>query len=252
MATTTTTTPPAGSTDSTIVTKIESDWKWLTTHLLLLALVAGLIFAGVYGVESIVARHDADNAKRLDALAAQVAQTNVQTQQATQQQIAQLASQNAALQTAVTTLLQQNAQRNTTLVVQQKADTTLPPTQLAQRWDSLLGTQNQVSTTPTGFSVTPQAAVDTVTQLESVPVLTANNKNLQSVVDNQTTQITNDKSSLADSAKALDSEKASHVADTKAAASDLTACKADARKGKVKWFVIGYVAGFVTRVLTVK
>jgi hypothetical protein len=240
--------PP--TTDSTIVAKLESEWKWLTTHLLLLALVAGLVFAGVYGVESLVARHDAATATKYDALAKAQAVSNQQVQQSTQQQISQLAQQNAALQTQVQALLQQNNQRNTTLVVQQKTDATLPPTALAQRWDSLLGTQNQISTTPSGFGVTPAAAVDTVTQLESVPVLTANNKNLQAAVDNQTTQIANDKTSLADEAKALDSEKTSHVADNKAGAADLASCKASARKSKTKWFFVGVVIGFVGRVLS--
>jgi hypothetical protein len=46
---------------------------------------------------------------------------------------------------------------------------------------------------------------------------------------------------------ALTSEKASHKADVSADAKELTAVKVEARKSKLKWFGIGFVAGFIAR-----
>jgi septal ring factor EnvC (AmiA/AmiB activator) len=233
--------------------KVVADWAWLKVHFVLLALVAGLIFAGVYGVESIVARHDDANAKRLDAVAAQLAQSNTQTQQQTQQQISQLAQQNAALQQQqdardaaaakqIATLTQLVVQVKTTpqvvTALPEVLTAPLPVVPVAQPDGSLLLPQPDVLPL---FQQLAQGKQDAI----SVTKLTAD-------LAGATTAIANDKSALADSAKALDSEKTSHAADTKAAAADLTACKADARKGKFTWFGIGYVAGFLTRVLTFK
>ena len=213
-----------------IVTKLESEWKWLTTHLLLLALVAGLIFAGVYGIESLVARHDDANAKRLDAVAAQLAQSNQQTQAAQQQQI-------AILQKSIADV-QAQAQKQVQVIVKQVAAVQTPEqavpaiAQLATRPlepQTITGSADRVSV----------LAVPLTQELGDFAIARTN-------LDAADKSLVAETAIAADSAKALDSEKTSHAADKTAAAADLTACKADAKKSKTKWFFVGVVIGLLT------
>jgi hypothetical protein len=237
-----------------IPTKVVADLTWIKAHLLSVALVAMLTFGSVYGIESVISRHDDVAAKRQDAIAAQMEKSNAQVQASTQQQLQSLATANAALQAQVSSLSSAISKRDGGLAVQQRTDAGLQPSALTQRWSTLLGVSGEVTASTDGQSIVAElpAAIKTVQQLESIPVLTADKADLQTQVSKQSQIIANDAQSLTDSAKALSSEVATHKADNDAAAKDLKSCRTDARKGKLKWFGIGYVAGFLTRAFTVK
>src|SRR5208283_4000756 len=87
-----------------VATTTGADLSWFKHHLILLTVVAVLIFGGVYGVLTIIDRHDAQRAAESVAAAAAADKQNAVVQAATQQQIALLAAQNQQLQAAIVEL----------------------------------------------------------------------------------------------------------------------------------------------------
>src|SRR5579859_6825963 len=89
--------------------KVKAEYNWLFHHILLLAITGALVIAGIWGVESLVAKHDiATEAKYNSLLAAQV-QQNASVE-------AQITAQEAHYQEIEKTLLAQNAQLSKTIL----------------------------------------------------------------------------------------------------------------------------------------
>lgn len=237
-------TTPSSLTDKTIETKLKADYTWLTTHLIQLAIVGVLVIASVWGVESIIARHDSAISSRYDALAAQSAAQNQTIQKQSADAIAQLATQNSLLQTQVAGLAQAISSRDAALLNLQKQVINMQPPALAAEWPKYI-THGTVSALPDGVKLDVPAAQDTLQQLEAVPVLQADNKSLSDANGKQAAEITNDAAALKSSQDALDTEKLSHVADQKACEADKKTLKAQARKGKLKAFFMGVVTGLI-------
>lgn len=113
-------------------TALNKDFTWISSHLILLAVVALLVFGGVYGVESLLSRRAAANdAKWEYLLKEQTAQTQTIQQQLTQdekqwaQVVSKLTAQNVQLAATVNERdrqLQQQEKQNATLTAQEAAE----------------------------------------------------------------------------------------------------------------------------------
>lgn len=225
--------------------------SWLLIHERLIITVL-LLAVGVFFVQTILSHQAEKDSRAATAaqqalsiqqeenkqLAAQVAQSAAQTQQL----VAQLTAENAQLQQGIQS-------RTVVLQTQQKAIQTLPVPDVVNRWNQLIGTDaSQMTVTPDGVSITPQAARDTVSQLEEVPVLKANLADTQTQVTNLTTELaasTDLNGLLTTQVSGLKVE----LTDTKTAdAAVLKAEKANNRKGHLKWFGAGYVAGWASAI----
>jgi DNA mismatch repair ATPase MutL len=208
-----------------------------------LVLMVAMFLGGKYfDREAAKAQANATVAAQLAADAKQSAQQAAlqaaQTQAQYQAMLEVLQKQNAALAQAV-------VQRNVVLVQQQAVDKTLSPTQLTQRWAALVP-NTQPTVTPTGVTVTTADAQLTVAQLENVPVLTQNLKDQTAISANLSQELVEAgkvNSALGNQISALNLQITD---DDKACKAEVASVKADARKGKVKWFKIGYVAGLVS------
>ena len=215
-------------------------------RLVLAGIAAVLLWFAVGHVESIIAAHDNANltqakvvaqsqADKTAALAAQVEQQSAQYQALA----TKLDAQNAALVAA-------NTQLATALAQRQKTDASLPPTELANRW-AVLVPQAKPTVTATGLAVDTPGAVATVQQLESVPVLSAqlgnertqleSTQKLLGLSQNETTTLSSEVSSLRVQIK--DNQTVCNQ--------QIAVVKAEARKSKRRWFLIGFVSGFITR-----
>lgn len=166
-----------------------------------------------------------------------VAQAEAKTQQ---QLNLQIQKQNNDFQTQVSaqiaSLQQQNQTLQSQLVKQQNADKQLSPGDLAQRVASLVHVDpKDIQPTTAGFDLTSNAVLQTALQLEQVPILT--------------TQLSNTKNALDLETKAHTSDKEASTSALKTVNDNLTSCKADLKKSKLKWFGIGYVAGFISGVV---
>src|SRR5208282_4475722 len=232
-----TTTPEAPA--QGLIALVKRDWSWLTAHLLLVGVLVVVAAGSVYGVESLIAKHDAENAARYAAIAVQANQQNQLFQTQVQAEIKtlvdanqQLANQNAQLATALT-------QRQTVEVNIPKQVGTLTATQVATQ---LGGTANgDIVALPL-----PQAQI-ALTDVLLVPQLQADKKDLQNQLQNETTVAANNAKLYTDEATALGDEQKAHQADNKANAAEITSIKADCRKSKLKWFGLGVLFGYGLR-----
>lgn len=222
----------------TLVTDIKS-------HLLAIIVVALLIFGGVYGVDSLIERHDARTDSKYTAiLDAQVKQTATLQQQLTTDEAAwsklqaQLIAQNA-------TLAKEIESRNTQLATQIKADATLSAVQVAaQLVEQTKTTASDITVNGDSISLDLTSARVITQDLDTLPVVQANLANTQTQLKNETTIATNAQSD-ATNEKAIIVSQTSQLADqTKACNAQIASVKAQARKSKFKWFGLGFVAGF--------
>src|SRR5271154_3237303 len=238
------TSPTTGSTPGIIRT-------FLLDHerLIIVAIVAiGLWFG--YGKYAQI-RLDHDNAVLAQAKVTADAQAK-----ANQQLEQQVSDDKAALQALTDKLSAQNQQlvnANTALATalsrQQKTDAALPVPDLVNRWAQLAPGTNFTGAIGSGnnVTVTPSNALATVQQLEKVPVLTTE-------LANETTEKNNDDQLLTANAKSIFDLNNQVAGATKLDTDHQAQCveqikvvKDEARKSKRKWFVIGYVAGFLSR-----
>lgn len=216
--------------------------------IIVVILAVGLWFG--YGKYAQI-RLDHDNAILAQAKITADAQAKANAQLAQQ-----VADDKAALQTLTDKLSAQNQQlvnANTALATalsrQQKTDASLPVPDLVNRWAQLAPGTNFTGAIGSGnnVTVTPSNALATVQQLEKVPVLTTE-------LANETTEKTNDDQLLTAANKSifdlnnqvagavkLDTDHQSQCVD------QIKVVKAEAAKSKRRWFIIGYVAGFLSR-----
>jgi len=252
------TSPTTGSTPGLIRT-------WLLDHeKLIIVIVAALVIAlGYWKVSGMIADHDAAVLKQAQIVAQQQADQNAALAKQAAINAQQIADDKAQLQVLTDKLTAQNQQlvnANTALAAaltkQQKTDATLPVPDLVNRWAQLapgtdfsgaIGSGNNVT-------VTPSNALATVQQLEKVPVLTQQ-------LANETTEKANDDQLIAQQNKSifdlnnqvgtLNNEivglNKQIVDNQKVCTAQVNEVKAQARKSKLKWFGIGFVAGFLTR-----
>lgn len=233
---------------------------FFTAHHLVLYALLILSFVGcVYLVESKVAALETAKAEAATRVAEQAkqdavsaAKQNQDFQAKVEQEIAQLQAANQALSAANNKLTAAIVAESNALASQQKKDQSMTPTEQSTRWQQLVP-KASVQPTPTGFSIDAAGGLATIEQLEQVPVQAEQ-------IDQLRTQLTNDNQTVLNLNTELTDERNSHASDIKtdqmalkanqdqtlAAQADLKAEKAKARKGKLKWFGIGYVAGFLT------
>ncbi len=231
-------------------TELSKVSTYLKAHEKLIIIVLCLA-VGVHFYSKIInawAAHE----QRVDIAGNAAAQTAVQVAQAQALANAKAAADYAALAAQLAAsnkaLIAGQATRNATTKTQQATDKTLPPSDLAARWTTLLRLNPPtVQPSATGFVITPDAAVATVVELENVPTLRADLQDEQSVAANYSTQI-NSLLGLNDGLNKKIADDADVLAkQAKACTDDKNLLKAQARKSKFHWFLGGVVTGFLLR-----
>lgn len=186
-------------------------------------------------------------------------QQNIQFQQQMAQQIQQMVSTNQQLQADKVTQQKQIQTLQSQLVNQKQQDATLPPDQLAKHMGDLVPTVTPTIITPKeqisnlsavdAYLFTQDEVVKVEQALEEPPVLKQQIAADEVIIKNDTAIIAND-------ASILDDEKKSHSSDVSAVQAKLDAANQDtktwkdkAHHGKLKWFGVGYVAGFGSAII---
>jgi hypothetical protein len=230
-------------------------------------IIVGILAVGLwfgYGKYAQI-RLDHDNATLHQAqiVAAQQAEQNAALAQQAQQNAIQLAQDKAALQALTDKVTAQNSQlvaANTALATaltkQQKTDASLPVPALVDRWAQLAPGTNFTGAIGSGnnVEVTPSNALATVQQLEKVPVLTSELANETTAKANDDQLIASQNKNIFDLNGQVGTLNASIVGLNKTIVDNNNTCqdqikvvKDEARKSKRRWFIIGYVAGFLSR-----
>jgi hypothetical protein len=229
----------------TIVTSvIAKDWAWLTSHLLALIVVGGLIVGGVLGVEKLVQDHDVANATKYTTLLAQQTQQTQALQKQLQADEAQSAQIEAQLLAQNAQLTKQISARNIAVAAQVKTDATLSTQQAAAR----LAQQTNASAgevTASDASVTLDLPITraVVSDLDELPVVTANLADTTTKLNNETTVATNAQSDLSAADKVITAQTAQMADATKACNAQIAVVKAKARRSKIKSFLVGLGVG---------
>lgn len=229
-------------------TKTSISWLQVHEKLIITFMVLLVVFFAVYKVLGIASSYESHKAQEAQAVVtAQAAKNDVALDMA-KQLLASYQQQLTITIAANQTLTNAIATRNVQLNTQQKTDSQMAPDALAGRWSGLIG-DTGVQTSASGYAVTSSAALATVQQIESVPVLTqdltdeqSKNSNLQDSVDKANALISQGQIVVSGlNLQLTEADKACKVS--------IDAEKAKARKGKLRWFGIGYASGFISGIL---
>ena len=242
------------------IKSIEKKIWFDPTHIILALGLAAALFVGVYLFESKQVSIAEGKAAVATAVAAQAKEDakasdaqNKQLQAQKDAVIAQLQAANQSLTDANTKLADAMKAEAAALANQKSVDRTMPPTQQAARWATLVPGA-QVAPTPTGFAVDANGGLNTILQLEELPVVT---KQLAQA----TQQLDNDKQVISNDALVLKAEQDKHASDvtndgkqlvaaqdeTKKVQADFTAYKKKSRRNILRAYVAGVVSGVVLR-----
>lgn len=233
--------------DTQITSKFTADLGWVKHHVILLALVVLLTFGAVYGVETIIARHDDKNAIVLQTIAQQMQQSNQVLQQQNKAQIDALTQQNLQLQQEVSSLATAIATRDTQLQKTQAQVPQLSPDQLSSEWLARIKNAGNIKPILGGYQVDQSAAVATLQQLESVPVLEEDKKDLEAEIANTAAQLNNETAKFDLEVKSHASDNAANKAALDAKDAEIKKVKADCRKSKLKYGFIGTAVGIIIK-----
>lgn len=239
--------------DKNLVPNLSQDiniaQSWIQKHERILIVFAVLV-AGYFlldkGLNVVLAWDQHKASVAMATLNAQKEKTDAELEQAKQMltsyetQLTQLSQQNVQLSKTI-------AQRNSDLAKEQVKVPTLQPTELAQMWaSSIVVDSKDIAPTPDGYNVTPKAAIATVQALNTGATAVQNlqdeenkNVNLQKEVDSGNALISQGKIAVNGLQLELKDQE-------KSCETQLTVVKAEARKGKLKSFGIGFVTGFIS------
>jgi hypothetical protein len=240
-----TTAPVTGSTPGLIRTFLLDHERLIIVVVLAIGLIWG------YNKYAQIRVNDANIALQKQTLitnAAQAAAT-AQASQAAQDKVAL-----QALTDKLTAQNQQLAQANASLTAalanQKKSDAIIPLPELDTRWAALVPgvSASDVTLSPTGLVQVPQAdARATVEKLEEVPVLTTQLANETTLEKNDQLLIGQQTKNIFDLNTQVTGLQTLNTDEKKQCTDQIAVVKAEARKGKIRWFKIGFVAGFVAR-----
>lgn len=224
---------------------------WLKQHQVLIIavlLIASTVFLANKWVNS-SARHADERLAVAQAQLEEQRRVNAQNDANSKLALAQYQAAYVKLEKENADLKKQIAARHDDLNHQQQVDQTLPLPELAIRWQQLADINKEdLQATTAGITVTDSASRKTVVLLEEIPILKQDLEDQQTIINNKdqeigkcqnaidalNTQITGLKTTIQD-------EK-----DTcKAQVADI---KANARKSKRNWFIVGYVAGWASAI----
>lgn len=237
--------------------KLEQEAKAIYTfgksHIVLTIALAAALFFGIYTFDSRRAERADSKAAIAEANAKAADQRANQADAANKQfQADAIIKENAAnqrylqLQQEVDSMAKAMVARDLGLKNQQATDATLPPTQLAARWQDLIHVPNSIGVTANGYTANATAAVATVQMLDSVPVLKQDVADLKSTVVIKDQQIATKDSIITlkvaekgSDAAACDAKLAAKDLDIKAKQAEIDRVNANARKKGFKYMITG-------------
>lgn len=225
---------------------ISNDLSWLKHHIVLLVIVIVLVGASVYGIESIIARHDAVSSAKADiVLQQQTAQTNLlatklqQDEQLSAQQNAQLMAMNAQLSSYIT-------QRDKAAAIIVQKDATLSALEAAQKITVQTKAQpGEVVVQGDTVQMDLSVSRTVVANQDQLPVVQADLTDAKTEIRQGETVIENLQTVVLDGRNTIDSMKTQAVDADRACKAEVATVKAQARKSKLKWFLTGLITGII-------
>jgi hypothetical protein len=218
---------------------LTPELTYIKTHVLSLVLASSLIFASVYGFNSLIEKHDARKAQEYSLVAKQIQDSNTAFQQSVTVQLASLAKQNADLE-------KQNEALVAALATRQVVEKKVPVTVASQDAKTVATQLGGTAIDDSNISLPLPAARTALIDIQLVPLLTQDKSDLEKSNGLLQTQIANVNTALSDETKLYTNEVAGHKADNEANAAEIKLLKKKNLLAKLKWFGIGYLVGKLT------
>ena len=223
---------------------LSDDLKWVKGHVITLALAACVVLGSIYGVLYIQANARDAAAQQQAVVVAAITASNAALQASTKQQVDTLVQANLALEAQIQQLTTALSKRQVVEVNLPKQNATLSAAEVATQLGGAAQENDVVLPLPVAKNV--------LTMVQLVPLLQKDKSDLQAENGLLQTEVSNGVQALGLERTAHKSDNDANAAIIKGDALNLSACKADARKGKMKWFFIGVGVGYLGRIFTVK
>ena len=219
---------------------------------LILALIAaGVLWVAIGKIDTLIQHHDDANLKQAQVIAAQDAEKNAAIAAQVANDKAAFDALQAKLQAQDAALVQANVALATALTKQQKVDATLPPTDLAARWNTLVP-QAAASVNNGQVTLPNTGAVATVQQLERIPVQQETITNDQTLIANGNVLAVSQAKQVTDLTNEITGLKLQSIDDAKVCDARVKVETDKVHKARRRWFLIGYISGFLTRSALIK
>ncbi len=238
MADTTVTTP--------ITSVIKRDYAWFTQHILLLAFIALLIGGAVYGVDSIIARHDAATSQKFEQILQQQAAQTVTLQKQLDFDEAMNAQRDAQFQATIATLSQSIVQRDANAKKQASVDASLSAAAAAQRLvQQTNASPSQVTVAGNLVTMDLPLTRNVVSDLDSLVVARGDLADTQKQLVAQTDLTEDANQNFAAAKLVITSQSAQLVDETNSCKAQIKAINAKHRKNLFKVFFAGVIVGVI-------
>ena len=221
---------------------LSDDLKFIRSHIPLVILTAILVYGAVYYFDSLLSKHDAAADQKWQQILNTQAQQSQSLQNTLASQQALAKSQNDAALLTISQLVKSIQARDQNTQTQIQKDSSLSALEVSQR----LGQQIQSNgiTTQAEQIIFDLPTARVVTQkLDLLPSVQADLTDTQKELSSQKT-IATTLQGTADSQQQVIASLNLQLAD---AAKTCQAEKAEARKGKLKWFAAGWVFGVFSK-----
>src|SRR4029077_546957 len=229
-----------------VSSKLSQDWTWVTHHLAALVITGALVIGSVYGVESLIAKHDAGEATKYTALLNTQAEQikTVQSQLAANEAAEE--ARDAAYQKTIAQLAQSIATRNTQVQQQVKNDATLSTQEAAVRLATQTGAKaGEVTATATGVDIDLPVTRGIVTSLDLLPVAQADLADTQKQLVAQKALTVDAQNDATGQKNLANMYQGQLTIQTEACNATIKSLKAKRRKSILKAFGIGFVSGYI-------
>lgn len=222
---------------------------WKAHHVLISAVLAiVLLGSAVYGIDSIIERHDARNDAKWQALLTQSEARTTLIQTKLTQDETQWVQQNAQSAALIASLASTISKRDSQLKVVQTANASLSAQDAALK----LATQTGASVsdvTAVGDNVTLSLPVTrkVVNALDELPIVKADLIDTTTQLDEAQSINTRLSANVGEQKQLVTALQDQLVTADKACKADIALVNAKARKSKLKWFGAGLIVGFIGR-----
>jgi hypothetical protein len=227
---------------------LESISGYIKTHerLALFVFASIALWFAIGKIDTLLANHDHANLQQAQVVAQVQQEKNEAIAKQMAQHDAEIEALNAKLEARDAQLTQIQAQLVTALTKQQAVDKTMTPTELIQRWNTLVP-EAGAAVTPNGVTLPSEGARATVIELEKAPILQQQLDAKDEQLSNAQTLLKAEGQQVSDRDVLIVGLQAKSVDDAKVCETRIAVVKADARRSKRKWFIVGFVAGWVSR-----
>jgi hypothetical protein len=239
----------ATQTTTTSTNWLSTHWTWVLSHLLIVALIGGLVWGAVYGVDAMLARHDLATEQKYELILAKQTAVTKALEDKLDADTAQHAQEALAYQQQIAADQQAMKQRDALLATLVAKIGTMTPVQIQADLQPKLR-QGTATALPDGVKLDTPAARDVDQQITEGANAKTDLAAAKTDLAAETKIASNATADLATAKQAITSEQGKNAAQVKACDTEKDTIRSDARKSKTKWAAIAGVIGFLIRVAT--